>query len=139
MSDERAGPAPRAGLRETVAQLADSALALARTRAALAAAELEEERVRFTRAVTLLAGAALMFSFAALGVGAFVVVYFWDTHRLAATAGVTLAFAIVGGWLVWRNAALWRDAPRPFAQTLAEFDKDRAMFETRSAATTVPE
>lgn len=118
----------RAGLRDIVARLGDSALALVRARAALAAVEFEEERTRLTRSATFVAGAVLMFSFAALGIGAYVVVYFWDTHRLAAIAGVTLAFAIAGAWLLWRNAGLWRGTPRPFAQTIAEFDKDRAML-----------
>jgi uncharacterized membrane protein YqjE len=134
MADQRAGAPPRAGLRSTVARLADSALALVRTRAALAAVELEEERARLTRTAMFVAGAALMFSFAALGVGALVVVWFWDTHRLLAIAGVTLAYAIAGAWLLSRNNASWRDAPKPFAQTIAEFDKDREMLKGSAAA-----
>jgi uncharacterized membrane protein YqjE len=132
MTEERAGAAPRASLRSTIARLADSAIVLARTRAELATVELAEERLRWTRSVLLLAGGVLLLSFAMLGVAAGVVVYFWDTHRLAAISGVTLAFAFVGAILLWRNSLLWRNAPQPFAQTLAELDKDRASFRRAS-------
>jgi uncharacterized membrane protein YqjE len=137
MAEERAGDAPRASLRSTIARLADSAIALARTRAELATVELAEERLRWTRSALLLAGAVLLLSFAVLGIAAGVVVYFWDTHRLAAISGVTLAFALIGAILLWRNSLLWRNAPQPFAQTLAEFDKDRALF--RRTSETDPE
>ena len=138
MSDERAGAAPRATLRSAVARFADSALALARTRAELASVELAEERVRWTRSAMLIAGAVAMFSFAVFGVAAWIVVYFWDTHRLAAIAGVALAFAVVGALMLWRNASMWRNAPAPFSQTLAEFEKDRAWLRGESGKGPLP-
>ena len=128
MVDERAGAPPRASFRGAASRLADSALLLARTRAELAAVELEEERDRLKRSGMLLAGAVFMLSFAVLGLAAWVVAYFWDTHRLEAIAIVTLVFAGAGGVLIWRNAVAERAAPTPFAATLAELDKDRAWF-----------
>ena len=128
MVDERAGAPPRASFRGAATRLADSALLLARTHAELAAVELEEERDRMLRSGMLLAGAVFMLSFAVLGLAAWVVAYFWDTHRLEAIAIVTLVFAGAGGVLFWRNAVAERAAPTPFAATLAELDKDRAWF-----------
>ena len=132
MSDERAGGAPRPSLRGAVARFADSAIALARTRAEIAAVEFAEERVRLTRSAMLIGGAVAMLAFAIFGVAAWIVVYFWDTHRLTAIAGVTLAFIVAGGVMLWRNSAIWRGAPPPFSQTLAEFEKDRAWLRGES-------
>ena len=79
----------------------------------------------------MIAGAVFMLSFALLGVATWVVVYFWDTHRLEAIAGVTLIFALVGALLLWRNAALERQSPKPFSATLAELSKDRSWIMDR--------
>ena len=75
MADGRDGEPPRMDFRNAAARLADSALALTRTRAELAAVEFAEERERLKRSAMMLAGAALMLSFALLGVAAWVVVY----------------------------------------------------------------
>jgi uncharacterized membrane protein YqjE len=136
MSDDRAGDPPRATLRIALARFADSALALARTRAELASVELAEERARWTRSAMLVAGAVAMFAFAVFGVAAWIVVYFWDTHRLTAIALVTLAFLVAGALMLWRNSAIWRDASPPFSQTLAELDKDRAWLRGQSGIET---
>ena len=74
----------------------------------------------------MMAGAVFMLSFAVLGVATWVVVYFWDTHRLEAIGVVTLIFALAGGFLLWRNTALERQSPKPFSATLAALSKDRS-------------
>jgi uncharacterized membrane protein YqjE len=125
MADPRDDPPPRPEFRTAAARFVNSALSLAHTRVELAAIELAEERERLKRSAMLIAGAIFMLSFAVLGVAAWIVVYFWDTHRLEAIAAVTLVFAIAGGFLFWRNNALTRDAPTPFSATLAELAKDR--------------
>jgi len=118
---------PRAGgLRDALGRLAEGALGALRTRAELAGVELVAERERLFLRLALIAGGVVALAFALLFAGAFVVVLFWDTHRLQAIAGVALAHAIVGAWLVNRARAIGRAAPAPFAQTLAELDKDRA-------------
>ena len=125
MADMRDDAPQRPDFRSAAARFVNSALALAHTRVELAAVELAEERERLKRSAMLIAGAVFMFSFAVLGVAAWIVVYFWDTHRLEAIAGVTLVFALAGGLLLWRNAALARESPTPFSATLAELAKDR--------------
>jgi uncharacterized membrane protein YqjE len=125
MADMRDGAPPRPDFRSAASRFVNSALALAHTRVELAAVELAEERDRLKRSAMLIAGAVFMFSFALLGVAAWIVVYFWDTHRLEAIAAVTLVFALVGGFLLWRNAALARESSTPFSATLAELAKDR--------------
>jgi uncharacterized membrane protein YqjE len=132
MADGRDGEPPRMDFRSAAARLADSALALTRTRAELAAVEFAEERERLKRSALMLAGAAFMLSFALLGVAAWIVVYFWDTHRLEAIAAVTIVFAAIGAGLLWRNAVQGRDAPAPFSATLAELEKDRVWLSKRT-------
>jgi len=117
---------PRPEFRSAAARFFNSALALVHTRAELASVEFAEERQRLKRTAMMIAGAVFMLSFAVLGVATWVVVYFWDTHRLEAIAGVTLFFALAGGLLLWRNAALERQSPQPFSATLAELGKDRS-------------
>ena len=125
MADSRDGAPPRPEFRTAAARFVNSALALAHTRVELASVELAEERERLKRSAMLIACAVFMLSFAVLGVAAWIVVYFWDTHRLEAIAVVTLVFALAGGFFLWRNAALAHESPEPFSATLAELAKDR--------------
>ena len=131
MTETRDEAPPRPSFRDAAARFVNSALALLHTRAELASIEFAEERERLKRTAMMMAGAVFMLSFAVLGVAAWIVVYFWDTHRLEAIAVVTLVFALAGGWMLWRNAAAWRDAPRPFSATLAELEKDRTWLMDR--------
>ena len=125
MDDGGEAPPP-GGLRRALARLAESLVAALRTRAELASVELAAERERLVLRVALLAGGSVALAFAALFAGAFVIVLFWDTHRLAAIAGVAIVHAAAGGFLVSKARSLGRDAPAPFAATLAELEKDRA-------------
>jgi len=125
MADTRDDAPPRPEFRTAAARFVNSALALAHTRVELAAVELAEERERLKRSAMLIAGGVFMLSFAILGVAAWIVVFFWETHRLEAIAGVTVVFALAGAFFVWRNVVLARESPMPFSATLAELAKDR--------------
>jgi len=131
VDDEVEAPPPRATFRGAFGHLTDSAFALLSARAELASVELAEERSRLTMSALLGIGAAWMLSFAVLGLAAWIVVYFWDTHRLAAIAAVTAAFALAGVAMIWRTVSMWRGAPLPFSQTIAEFEKDREWLRDR--------
>lgn len=124
MSDPGA-PVSDRSLPGALARFIESALLLLGSRADLAAIEFGEERDRVLRSIVFLLAATLALMFAVLGVAAFVVVYYWDTHRLEAIAGVTVAFALIGAGLLWRDAAARRAAPTAFAATRAEFERDR--------------
>lgn len=117
---------PRAGgVGSAFAGLVESFIGLASTRARLARVELVEERERLILRSTLMLAGLLLVAVAALFAGAFVVVLFWDTHRLVAIATVTIVLAVAGALMILRARAIGRDAPQPFAATLAEFEKDR--------------
>ncbi len=70
--------------------------------------------------------AVLAFAFALFGASALVVVAFWDTNRIAALCGVTLAYLAIGLVALWRLSVLGRTDAPPFAATLAELERDRA-------------
>lgn len=119
------GSPPRGGAAlESARALGTSMLAWLDVRAELAALELREQAGLGRRAALLAAVAAVFLAMAVLLLAFLVVVYFWDTHRMAAIAGVTLAYSGIGAWAVLRLRALLRDSPPPFGATLAEFRKD---------------
>ena len=124
MSDGDPRPAS-GGLRGALARLAASALSLVETRAELAALEFDEARERAKDRLVLVVAAAVCFANGLLGATAFVVVYFWDSYRLAALGAVTLAWLLGGLLAMWRFSVRQQTDPRPFAATLAELERDR--------------
>jgi len=122
------------GFRAAVARVTGSLVALLATRAELASVEFSEERERLTQRLGLVAAGGLLLAFAALFVGAFVIVLFWDTHRLWAIAAVAFAHLVAGLILLSKARAVGRDAPSPFAATVAELKKDRELLERALAA-----
>jgi uncharacterized membrane protein YqjE len=134
MSDGGSEQSPARGLGGATARLGASLLGLVRSRLELASVELAEERDRVQYQVGSLFVAIALFLFALLFAALWVVVYFWDTNRLTAIAGVAIVFAAAGAaLLMWRSQAA-RAAPMPFAATIAEFERDRAALAGRDRA-----
>ena len=130
MSDS-SSPGGGGGLRAALARLGAAGIELSRTRIELATLEFAEERERTTTRLVLMAAAASGFAFALLGASAFVVVWFWDTHRLLALGGLTLVYLLIGVVALVRLQAFQRSAPKPFATTLAELERDRDWLRER--------
>lgn len=109
-------------------------LAMLQTRLEMAALELGEEKARLLSLVFTGIAAFLFLSFALLLATFMVVAWFWDTHRMAALAGLALAYAGVGA-LLWRRLSVAIDQQPPaFAYTLAELAKDRDALAASAAA-----
>jgi uncharacterized membrane protein YqjE len=111
-------------LGQTLSQLGASLLVVASQRLELASLDIEEELLRLS---SLLAGTlvtALMIALALAAAATTVVVYFWDTARLAALLGITGLFAAVALAMAWRLSQALRDKPRFMASTFAQLDKD---------------
>jgi len=125
---EREGTAARGGLLHSIKHLAQSLLGAARTRLEILATEIEEERVRLEQMLLVALGAVFCLGMGIVLCVAFVVVFFWDTHRLAAVgilaAGFLGAGAVLG--LILRDKA--KSRPKPFAITRGELAKDQAML-----------
>ena len=120
MSDGTPAGSATGGLRRALARAGTASVALLRTRLELASVEFQEQSARTAGRLVLLAVVMLAFGFAVLCASALVVVLFWDTHRVAAIACVTLFYVAVGAFALWRLSALQHSSPKPFAATLAE-------------------
>lgn len=114
-----------AGLMGSVRRLLGTLSAMVAVRLELLSNELQEERIYLTRMLIISIIALSCFGLAVLLLTAFVVVLFWDEHRLAVLATLSGSFFVVSAFLVMvlRNKA--RAKPKFFAASLAELNKDR--------------
>ncbi|MGD9945261.1 MAG: phage holin family protein [Burkholderiaceae bacterium] len=112
------------GLLGRVRNLAASLLEIIETRISLASTEFQQQADRYRRAgLLLLAGvffAAMTLIFASL----LIIAAFWDTHRIAAAAGVALFYLVGTAICVVAVQRLLRQSSRPFEATLAELRHD---------------
>ncbi|HEX6998818.1 MAG TPA: phage holin family protein [Gammaproteobacteria bacterium] len=129
-----AAAGPAGGLLRSVGRLLATLVAIAQTRVELLTTELQAEmhsvaQIMLWTLVALLAAAMGLF-LTALGI----VFVFWDTHRLAAAAGVTAAFfaIAVAALLVLRTKV--RSRPPLLGATLAELARDREQLASRVGA-----
>jgi uncharacterized membrane protein YqjE len=123
--------APQPGPLDSLRALGASFLALVSTRAELVVVELREEGERKKEMLVLAGVAGVFLALALLLVAFFIVVLFWDTHRILAAGAVTLVYFAVGAWALARLREKSRAAPPPFEATLAEFAKDLEMLKER--------
>lgn len=123
MAPESSGdPAP--GLIGSARRLTRTALGILATRLQILGTEVEEEQVRITELVLVVAAVAFCFGTAVLLGVIFVVVLLWDTHRLATLGVFTVVFlgaGIAGLALIRRRR---RRRPKLFSATLGEIAKD---------------
>lgn len=104
--------------------LAASFVGLLRTRVELAIVELQEEGERKKGLLVLAATAGVFLMLGALLFAIFVVVCFWDTHRVLAAGGMTLLYLGIGAYSLMRLKARAAGSPPPFAATLEELKRD---------------
>jgi uncharacterized membrane protein YqjE len=115
---------PPGGLQDALTRLTSAAVALVRTRAEIAALDFDEAGKRAKQRAILLVAGLLCLGVGILAATAFVVVYFWDTHRLTAFGLITIAYLLVGVLALWRFNVRQATDPPPFAATLAELERD---------------
>jgi uncharacterized membrane protein YqjE len=126
---EREGTAARGGLLHSIRRLAQSLLGAAQTRLDILATEIEEERVRLEQLLLFVLAAAFCLGMGIVLCVALVVLFYWDTHRLAAVGVLAVAFLAAGValGLILRDKAKTRS--KAFAITRGELAKDRAMLQ----------
>jgi len=123
-------PAKSPGLLASLRQLMDTVLETAQLRLALLSNEIEQEKLRLFDGL-LWAGLALLL----LGLGilllcAFIVVLFWDSHRLLALGTLALLFLGAGTYLLARARARLQSQGGLFHSSAAELGRDRAGLDT---------
>ncbi|HXZ48831.1 MAG TPA: phage holin family protein [Usitatibacter sp.] len=120
-----------AGLGASLRALGATLLEMLGTRAELAVIELREEADRRKEGLALAMVAGIFLALAMLLAALFVVLVFWDTHRLAALAGVTALYLAISAAAFLRMRARERAAPPPFEATLRELAADRELLRGR--------
>ena len=119
-------PRAEGGISGALSRLTASALALLRSRIELATLEFEEERERTKEMLLLAICAALLALFALLFASLLVILYFWDSYRLAAAGAVTVFYIVLAAAVFARLKQRAREKPSPFAATLSELEQDAA-------------
>lgn len=126
--DQQAEPVPPAGLTASLRALGATLAELLAARAELAVVELRQEGERKKEMIALAAAGALFLALGLLVATIFIVVLFWDTHRLAAIGGVAIAYLALSAAAFGRLRRRAATNPPPFEATLREFAADRDML-----------
>jgi uncharacterized membrane protein YqjE len=122
-------PQPAAqGLLVSLRRVGSALSALLHSRFELFTRELQRERILATRLLIKGVMALFFFALGMLTLTFFVIVMFWDTHRLEAIGGITLLYLAIAVALALSAKGEAGRAARPFGSTLAELKKDREHF-----------
>ena len=112
------------GLLGSLKSLSSLVVAIAHNRLNLLSTDLEIARERTVSVLMMVLVALFCLCFGALLLALFVVVIFWDTHRLIALGGVTGLFLLVGSIYLWRVLRALKRMPATFEASLTELAKD---------------
>ena len=105
-------------------ELARTLLSFAETRARLAATEIEEQAIRLTEILVLIAVALFFFGLTLLFVALLIVLVFWDSNRLLAAGLLAALFLAAGAVAAFVARARMRERPKFLAATLSELQQD---------------
>lgn len=119
-----------AGLMGSIKQLLSTVTSIASTRLELLANELQEERLRLTQMLLFTLFALFCFGVGILLLTAFIVMLFWDDHRLAALGTLSAIFLALGTLMAIQLRSKAQAKSRLFSASLAELTKDREQLET---------
>ena len=122
---------PAQGVWASLKRIIDTLLATAQNRLELFTVELQEEKCRLMEAL-LCAAAVAAFGMMTLALATFTVVtIFWENGRLAALAGLSVAY-LVATALAWRALQKRLKSDSAFSGTLGELKKDRSCLKTEN-------
>jgi len=104
---------------------ADGLVGSAHDRLELLAVELQEEKYRLIQVFIWISAMVLLAVLGLVFISFAVVLFFWDTARLAAVCGLAVAYvlAFIASIIGFRRCL--KSHPKPFAATVAEFQEDR--------------
>lgn len=125
MSHDTQAPHPMHG---PLRRIVGSVLTLLHTRVELIGIELAEEKERLLGALFAGLAAMLLAMMALITLTVLIAISFWDTYRWQSLMVMTLVYALGAIGCGWKVRSGLRQAPLIFRDTLAEFEKDRAIF-----------
>lgn len=112
------------GLLGSLKSMTALAVAIAHNRLNLLSADLEIAREQTVSLFMMVLVALFCLCFGALLLALFVVVIFWDTHRLLALGSMTGLFMLIGIVCLWRVIKALKVMPATFEASLDELAKD---------------
>jgi uncharacterized membrane protein YqjE len=112
------------GLMESLERLAGTLLAIFQTRLELLSNEMEEERVRIEQMLLYGSVALYFFGLSIMLLTTFIVVLFWDSHRLLVLGGFTALFFVAGLLVLNELRRVAREKSKLFSASLAELADD---------------
>jgi len=115
----------QSGLMASLRRLTANFTVVAGTRLELLANEVEEEKLRLGRLFLLGSLAMLFFGLAVMLATVFVVVLFWDSHRLLVVGGLAGLFVLLAVLTARALRAAAQAGSKLFSASLAELAKDR--------------
>ena len=133
MGDSDAPGRTPGGLLDSVRRLLATLVAMAQTRVELFGTEIEEE---LRRVVALVIGGMVVLALASLALmfcALVVIAAFWDTHRIAAVAGVAAGFSTLALVSFGFVRARTRRQSRLLASTLGELERDLQQLARRDS------
>jgi uncharacterized membrane protein YqjE len=111
--------------------LAATAVAVVHNRLNLLSNDLEIAREELVSTLIMVLVALFCLCFGVLLLSIFVVVVFWDTHRLLALGSVTGLFLLVGIFFAWRVSRALKAMPSTFEASLTELAKDYSSLKSK--------
>lgn len=99
------------------------------TRLQLLAVELQEEKLRVAEIGVLAAAGGFFLALSVVVFTFFVIILFWDTHRVLVTGVVTAVYFLIGAAFALAARSRAHAPSRLFADSIAQLDKDREHLE----------
>jgi uncharacterized membrane protein YqjE len=113
------------GLMRSIKRLTATLTSIVSTRLELLANELQEERLRLTQMFLFMLFALFCFGMGLLLLTVFIVVLFWDDHRLAVLGALSVIFFVLGAFAAALLSRKAQEKSKLFSASLAELAKDK--------------
>jgi len=110
---------------DSLKRLAATLASVVSTRIELFANELQEERLRLTQMLLLALSALFCAGMTVLLLTLFIIVLFWDDHRLAALGVLCIFFFVLAAIMVQLLRSKAQTRSKLFSASLAELSKDK--------------
>lgn len=111
-------------LGQAVGSIAATLLAMVQTRLELASVEMEEQSQRWLGYLLMSLAALFLGAIAVVMVALFVIIVFWDTHRIGAVVSLAAAFALASLAIGVKVRAGMKAQPALLSATIGELRKD---------------
>ena len=124
--EETAAHGPATNLLQSATRLGGTLLAVVQTRVELLTTEISEDVERGVRILLWSLVAVLAAVLGLLLAGVTLIIVYWDTHRIGAAIGVTVAFMVVSVAAAWVARVRLHEKPKLLDASRSELKRDVA-------------